>query len=341
MNLEKKKDFLIKTAYIFAVIALVFVVNKFLVVYFLPFLIGLFLAYAVQKPSLKIAKFLKIKRKTAAGVLVTVCFIILAAAVGFICFSIITQLSSASNGIVNLLSRFSETLVGITDKLPYSLKEIWGSENGIPFSQMFSDAVSGVSSRTAEILPSFLFSCVITVVASFYIAGDFDSVKEYIFSLLPNEKAKLARKSVHIVFDNIIKISKGYLILMFITFLILLAGFFLMKIPNAFFLAVIISLVDIMPVLGVGTVLVPWCIIEVALGNYLRAVCIAALYLTATVVRNFAEPKIVGKQLGIPPIVLLMLIFVGLKLFGFLGMALSVITLVVIIELYKQNLIKL
>ena len=105
--------------------------------------------------------------------------------------------------------------------------------------------------------------------------------------------------------------------------------------------ALLIAAVDILPVLGAGIVLVPWGIVSVLSGNYLLGVMLLILYAVTLIVRNFLEPKIVGAQIGIPPLFSLILIFCGLKLFGFIGMIFSLLTLMVVVNLYKEKIIEL
>lgn len=343
MNLSGKKDFLIKTAYFFTVIAIIFAVYKFLIGYFFPFAIGLILACALQKPSEKLSKLLKIKRGKIAAVTVVISFILLALLLGFCVFLIVSKLTASANYISSFFETLEKFLTDFSQKLPKPVADFFSNKGGFDssVSKIAADMLTSVSGKAAAEVPALLIGSVITVVASFYIARDFDYIKEYIFSFLSDEKIKLVEKSIDIVFKNVFKLIKGYFLLSLITFAILLSGFLIIGFKNAVYIAAIISLVDFLPVLGTGTVLIPWSIGEFVFGNYTEGVSIALLYLTDAAVRNFAEPKIVGKQLGIPPIVLLIFIFIGIKVFGFLGMILAVLSLVVIVELYRQEIITL
>ncbi|HCR40588.1 MAG TPA: sporulation integral membrane protein YtvI, partial [Lachnospiraceae bacterium] len=89
------------------------------------------------------------------------------------------------------------------------------------------------------------------------------------------------------------------------------AGFWILKIPNAFVLGALVAIVDILPILGTGAVLLPWSILSFILGNLKIGVGILLLYLFVTAVRQTIEPKIVGKQIGLHPIVTLVLMYVG------------------------------
>ena len=105
-----------------------------------------------------------------------------------------------------------------------------------------------------------------------------------------------------------------------ITFIELALGFAFLGIPHGIFLAALIAVVDILPVLGTGTVLVPWGFITLFLGDYGLGIGILLLYLVITIVRNTIEPKLVGKQIGLHPVVTFAGMLLGLKYFGFLGM---------------------
>ncbi|GAA0680840.1 hypothetical protein GCM10008903_11340 [Clostridium cadaveris] len=107
---------------------------------------------------------------------------------------------------------------------------------------------------------------------------------------------------------------------MALTFLELSLGFFILRIENGVTIAAIIALLDILPILGTGGILIPWVIIELIRGNVYLALGLATLYMLITVVRNILEPKIVGAQVGMHPIVMLICMFVGVKVFGFIGL---------------------
>ena len=146
-----------------------------------------------------------------------------------------------------------------------------------------------------------------------------------------------AVKIKNILVNSVFKFAKGYLIILGITFSELFLGFTVLKIKYVLLLAAVISLIDILPVLGTGTVLIPWAAVEFIMGNTAKGTSLAALYIVITVVRNFAEPKIIGKQMGIKPLFTLLAMFIGIKLFGLAGIFILPIMLIVVIEYYKDK----
>ena len=134
---------------------------------------------------------------------------------------------------------------------------------------------------------------------------------------------------------------KGYLALMFLTFIELSVGLLILGQSNAVLLAAIISVIDILPVLGTGAIVIPWAVISLFTGNIWKAIGLILLYIVITVIRNFSEPKIIGKQVGLHPLLTLLSMFCGLKLLGILGLFLCPLTLIIINDLYKRQKINL
>ena len=105
-----------------------------------------------------------------------------------------------------------------------------------------------------------------------------------------------------------------------LTFGELLIGFLILGVDYAFLLALIIAVLDMLPVLGVGTVLIPWALVALLQKNFYLGFGLVILYLVMLVLRQIAEPKLLGKSLGLHPLLTLFASYAGFRLFGFLGM---------------------
>ncbi len=148
---------------------------------------------------------------------------------------------------------------------------------------------------------------------------------------------KVKAKTIDVLFSFL----KAYGILMSLTFAELLIGFLLLRIENAFLIALATSLIDILPILGTGTVLIPWGIVLLIIGNIPVGIGIIVLYLIITVVRQTLEPKVVGRQIGLYPLVTLICMFVGGSLFGIVGLFGFPICVTVIVKLCEAEGIKI
>ena len=123
---------------------------------------------------------------------------------------------------------------------------------------------------------------------------------------------------------------------MCLTFLILLAGFLLLRIDHPFLWAATVCLVDILPVLGTGTVLIPWSVVCFLQGNHLQGIGLLAVYTIISILRSVLEPRLVGKQLGLDPLVTLFAIYAGYHLWGLMGMLVAPILAVVLTQIFLQ-----
>lgn len=117
----------------------------------------------------------------------------------------------------------------------------------------------------------------------------------------------------------------------------MLIGLTILKVPYAFTIAFIIGLVDLLPYLGVGAVLVPWIIYLFLTGNLQWAIGLSITYGIIITVRQFLEPKLVASSIGIDPLLTLISLFVGLKLFGMIGLILGPVTVVILMALHRAR----
>lgn len=347
MNSDNRARFLINTAYFLVIAVSIFLAYKYLLGFLLPFLVALLIGVAVQKPSVKLSKRLKISPRTIAPILAIFIYLALGSGIFLIVFYLFSNIQPAVKGMVGTISNAADTLSALFSKysdfsssLPKEISEMLSklpqniAEKGM---SVLTGAASGIVTFAAKNIPSFFFSFIITIMASVYFARDFKAVKDFALSVVPKSKHKGLYKIKNILFANVFKMAKGYGTLILITFGELVLGFFIIGIESAVFYAAIISLVDALPVLGVGIVLLPWAVINIISGSVAQGIMLAVLYLIITIIRNILEPKILSARLGIPPLLSLLIIFCGLKLFGFFGMLLAFISLVIYIDYYREQ----
>ena len=190
---------------------------------------------------------------------------------------------------------------------------------------MLSKPVSGVW-NTAKKIPSIAVGVVISIIASCFMTVGYDDIVNFVKRQFPPERRKTFSAAKGIFFSSILKMLKSYVIIICITFAEMFVGLTLFKLIGIYqseyvaSVSIVVALVDILPVLGTGTVLVPWAIISFITGNIGMGIGLLVLYAVISVIRQIIEPKLVASNLGLPPIVTIMCMFIGLKLFGVLGM---------------------
>lgn len=345
MNLEEKQKFLVNFAFFLTVFGITFFSLKFTFVYFSPFLIGVIIAYLMQKPAVLIASKMRLKKEKCAALLSVVTY----AAVLLIFVLIGWFVIEKAGLLIDYLLGFGDVLKNISETVYKLLSRFYTEFNSSAFEKVIADTTSNFTTKAVSIvsnivtsiiknIPKLFFSAIVTVVASCYIAKDYDRLKQFIKGIISEKIYKNSVIIKNIFTDCILKFLFGYLKLSALTFIELLIGFFLLGIKRFFLIALLVSFVDLLPVFGTGTVLLPWSVILFLQHDYKLAFGIAVLYVIVSIVRNFAEPKIIGKQIGINPLFTLISMFVGLKIAGIAGAIIFPIAMIVIFTFCRNKI---
>ncbi len=186
-------------------------------------------------------------------------------------------------------------------------------------------------------LPEILLVILVTVVAGFYFCVDGERAERKLTEHLPSllqERLPRIKARIYGLFRGYLK---AYLHLLLITLVILLAGLLILGVEYAFLLSLVIAVVDLLPVLGVGTVLIPWGLLRLLQGGYYQGFGLLILYLVILVIRQVTEPRVLGKHLGLHPLWALFATYAGFYLFGFWGMILGPVIATVAGGLWKRE----
>ena len=188
-------------------------------------------------------------------------------------------------------------------------------------------------------LPSVLIFLLIAVISCFYFAADIDRINKKAVLLLPVPLRARIPSIKRQFLDKSSRYLRAYVILLLLTFGELFVGLSILRTPYPLLLAIFISILDILPILGVGTILIPWAAVELLFTkDYYTGVGLLIIYVIITVVRQVTEPRIVGGSLGLHPLLTLISMYVGLKLFGFLGALLAPMAIIVLRSLKSSPL---
>lgn len=142
--------------------------------------------------------------------------------------------------------------------------------------------------------------------------------------------------------EDIRHLVGGYILaqfkIMFLVAFILLAGFLVLGIRYGLLLAILVAVLDFLPVFGTGTVLLPWAVVKLLSGEYMLALGLVLLYVVSQVARQMAQPKLVGDSMGLPPLLTLVLLYMGFKVRGISGMILAVPLGILAIRFYEYGI---
>ena len=348
MEQESKKSFLINVTFVVVTLGLVWLASKFMLGYLLPFVIGGVSAFLVQRPAKAISSRFPLKTGTWAAILVAGIFVAVIAVavmvfwnVGARVLELVSHLPDQAEGIAKVFDQLNDRLSVMLQSLPPAAYNTISSAVDKSFDTFVSSVTSLFSKLAASFagnIPSYFFSAVITVVAGCYIAKDFERLCRFIKGMLKPQSIKTLKIIKEILTESILKFVWGYLILSFITFIELIIGYFVLQVKYPVIIAGVTALIDILPVFGSGTVLIPWAAFCFLTGNFTRGIGLLILYIIILVVRYFAEPRVIGGSIGVNPLLTLITMFLGLRLGGFGGMLLFPVICIVIINYYKYQL---
>ncbi len=185
------------------------------------------------------------------------------------------------------------------------------------------EALTSAAIGAASGLPSAILSVLVFALSCFYLALDGERMIEWLFGHLDESSRGRVRSVCRAVSEALRGFLRAYGLIFCLTFTELLVGFLIIGVRYALLLALLIALVDLLPVIGSGAVLLPWGIVSLLAGNVRVGAGLLILYGVVTLVRQLAEPKIVGNSLGLHPLVTLAAMYVAVRLFGAVGLVMG------------------
>ena len=290
----------------------------------------------------------QLKRKTSA---ILILVLVMSIIIGFLAWGIVSLISESSN----LLQNFNTYMEKANEIIQNLLASIDLSKIKIPEEIMniaqnsFQEFLGTVSTWAKELLtsvlngitsiPTVVIYIVITLLSLYFICTD----KIYMVDQLEHHFPRKWVKKLAMHIKEITKVLGGYLkaeaILVLVSFFISVVGLYLLKfarfnLPFPLLAALIIGFVDALPIFGSGTVMIPWAILCAIDGDIKLGIAILVLWIIMSIVRQFMEPRLVSKQIGIHPIFTLIAMYTGFKLIGVLGMLIGPIVLIVLKNIF-------
>ena len=348
-NINKQKIFIIKFLYFILILGIIFSIFKYALPVLFPFLVAFTISIILRHPVDFISKHLKINRKFV-GVLL---LLLLYGSISFVFIFFGTKLFRYIGELFQKLPEIYTTniepalniiIYKIQDIIP-ELNVVLDLENISKYIMNIINSISlsavNLIASIATKIPSFLVKFIFAIIASFLCTLDYYKVTGFIMRQFPERVQEIIINVKQNIFGTIVKFLKAYSILMFVTFIQLSIGLTIFNIPNAITLAVIFSMLDVLPAIGVGGLFIPWSIIEFIKGNYDLAIGLLVIYGIISIVRSILEPKVIGKQIGLNPLITLTSMFLGAEILGFFGIFIFPIIATIIKYLNDSGTLKL
>lgn len=328
--MQKKRDFLTNFAYWAIVAAGVYLALEYLLPISVPIIFGILIAWLVVWLSQKLHCPHKLLR---IGLTLLIYGII-----GLLIGLLSVKGASAISGLVKWLPQVYEkkllpfaTMVynwcaetirlldpALISALEMLLDSVLSALKTL-VSSLSALAVNLVSSIATGV-PNLILSLLAMIFSTIFVVSDYENISAFTATHTPKNLKDILRKIRIYLTDTLFVVIRSYVLIMLLTFTELSILFSIFGIEHPIIKAAAIAVLDILPILGTGGIMIPWAVTSLVLGYTGLGLKLFLIYGIVTVVRNYVEPKIVGTQLGLHPIITLVSMFVGLRLFGFWGL---------------------
>ncbi len=375
---ERKRKTIINIIYYALLLALFYCFMKYAFGLLFPFLVAFVVAMALQRPINFISEKTKIKKGIVSGIMVLLLVVTLGFLVSLLGVKIWDALLEffeflkrkfgdlpnfldkaeiwVADRITFLPNSLENTLNTNVENIVDSLKEMLQSapqatQSTIKLPQFIKNidlsalgsSISGVWATVKQI-PTVFLATIVSVFACCFMASDYDRLVGFIKRQFAGKSDNFS-KAKTIVTTSFKNLIKAYMLIILVTFCEMLLGLGALKVLGIYkgswivFIAFGTAIVDIFPVLGTGTILIPWSIYSFISGDLPMGFGVLVLYVFITVMRQFIEPKLVAGQLGLPPFVTIIGMYIGLKVFGIIGMFMVPLTIILIKLLNDEGVI--
>lgn len=321
-----------------------FVAVYLLIKYILPLVWPFIVAYGLARLIFPVTRFLRDKlhfhKNAAAAVTLIVSIVVIVAGLYIIGQNIVAQ-------AIRLLRQwpvYEENILGYAKDVCFAIEGALGLEHGVLYELIYDGVGDFLADKQQRLLPAVMTNSLgtfrlvmdlvivlaLTVMAVFYMLGDMDNIRK-------TDKAGIFYQEIIYIKGLISKILKAYVRTQAIIIgaIAIVCSVGLAIIGNEYYiiLGILIGLSDALPLIGVGTILIPWSVVLVCMGNYIHAVVLLVVFIACYLIREFLEPRLMGQEIGLSPISTLISIYVGYRLFGIFGMIVGPLVAVMLREI--------
>ncbi len=337
-----------------AAIGIAWLVLQYALPWFLPFIVAFIIARLMEPAVRFLSERYRLRRGFASAACTIIIFAVLLTVTSLVIGRAVIELTAFVKDLPVLLANITHTIGIIGGKIdgfiqtaPPEIQDYlndaldgfntWSTE--LPAA--LSGKVLGLLSSIAKFTPRLVLFFTACALGSFFISCGYKEVTDFILRQIPKSRHKSLGDFKNDLLVTFGKWAKAELMLAGITFIEMTIAFLLLRIDFAVLLALLVAVVDALPVIGSGAVLIPWALVSLIGGNLKTAVTLAVVYGVNIVVRNLLEPRLIGRQIGLPPIITLVAIYVGYSAMGVSGMILFPIGLIMVKHLNDKGYVRL
>ena len=342
---QRNKRTIDRIAFLLLISIVVYAFFTVLFAFLAPFFFGLLIALLMEPLIRFIVKRMKWKRWIAALVCLLIFIAILSSLGAWLVTTLIRQIAnfveSAQDNIdefSDMLDDFNIRLQRIGDHLPddWYLPRIQDMALSL-VTALFGEEMRDQGMRIATVVPNFFLNTILTLVSAYFFMADREVIWEFIRKSCP----KWISKQMAQTRKGLSRAMAGYFraqyILMAMVGIISITGLLILGNPYALLLGLLVAILDFLPIIGAGAVLIPWALLSLLVGNVHQAVVLGIMYGIITITRQVLQPKILGDQMGAHPLASLMSIFIGFRIFGLLGLVIGPSLLMIFVAIFETE----
>ena len=319
-------------------------------IFYMPFLVAFIISLIIEPLIKFIMRKTNLTRRTSSIIIFIIVTIIIVGILAWIIITLFSESSSLLQGLNDYVDKASIQIQGFIeqfhfDKIKFSDEILTiAQESSGDFLQTVSSWLKNALNSLINLvtkIPEIAICVGITILALYFICVD----KIYILDQIEYHLPKVWVKRLTNHLKDLIQTLGGYLkaeaTLILVSFFISLVGLYVLfflkfNVPYPLLMALFIGFVDALPILGSGTVMIPWAIISGLNGDLSLGIAIITLFIIMSIVRQFLEPKLVSKNIGVHPIFTLIAMYTGFKITGIIGLLIGPIVLIIIKNIFAN-----
>lgn len=335
-----------KIIILFAAFLGIWIFLKYLLPVSLPFLLGGGLALAAEPLVSFLSQRLRLKRGIAAGIGISMAFCLLVLVLMILGALAVKEvkrlvfiLPQARQMVQTGLTSAQDYLLGLSQRMPDGISGLMTQtvtelfSGGTALLSRVTDKLLAIATGVLGKLPNGALGFGTGLISSYMISAKLPQLKENLRRRVPPAWKERYLPALQTVKSSVGAYLLAQLKLAAITFAIVTGGLLILGTRLAPLWGLIIALVDAVPLLGTGTVMLPWALVCFLQAEHVRAIGLLAVYAAALTTRSVLEPRLIGKHMGIDPLVTLFALYLGFRLWGVLGMLLAPLTAATAIRL--------
>ncbi len=323
---------------------------KYLLPVTVPFFMGAVIAVGAEPGVELLQRRLHWRRVPAVGLCVSLTLLLLVALMGLVTAVLVKELGAVTRyapavgrTVGQGLAVLEDFMVSLADRAPDNLRPVLiGTvlntfQDGTAIVKQVTERIPGMVTGFVGWLSRSALTVGTGVLAGFMISARLPAIRAWLGNCLPEKWKNTVLPGMKRARSAFFGWLQAQMKLMLVTWLEVTAGFLLLKVPYAPLWAGLVALVDAVPVLGTGTVLMPWSLVLFLQGSTLQGIGMLLLFGVAWLSRSVLEPRLVGKSLGLDPLLSLAAFYAGFRLWGIPGMILTPIAAAIVKNVFFGN----